>query len=465
MRAVTVLAAVLIAGLAGLGAALWLTAPTAGVPEIREGAVLVLDRDGLARVDLAVVHETLIPEWVVASGGVKGLQFDRLRREAGQDRNLGALLDRMSLLAEVDPVLNARELLGLVETWNRYLAAAGEPWRLAGEIRVGGDGGEWRLKTYRILLDDATASVAGRQYRVEIRRRVDDTTQIDTWLGHVHDHRDGVVVLLDAILDLALDRVWPLLDPAVDAELEPALAAQAAAIRAEVAASLPPGAVEALTATAEDRFWMLRAADAVHARHQCGSQFLIAKVPWSGMEARDLATLQLYADAAADSPCPDVTANEALLFAARSYHLRATPGLQDALERLVAWAGAAVVVHEARHAADVDALAGQPISCLGCPEGTTPVAALEGSAYLASFASPGYGAVSLFQACGLDPSLVPDRAAMIRFLVDRLVPGGCAGAPPEDLSLKARLLERELFLRSEPVTLAGFPASLPVGDP
>lgn len=465
MRRATVLAAAVLTGCALLAAAAWLAPGPPEVPEIRAGAVLTLDRPGLAQVDLAAVHERLIPEWILATGGVEDLQFDRLRREAGRDRNLGALLDRMALLAEADPVLNARELLGLVETWNAYLSAAGEPWRLAGEIRVGGEGAQWRLKSYRIVLDDASAEVAGRSYRVEIRRRVDETTLVDTWLGHVHDHQDGVVVLLDAILSLSLDRVWPLLDPALDAELDPVMAGRATALRAEVARALPAPAVEALAATAEDRFWMLRAADAVHARHQCGSQFLIAKVPWNGMEARDLATLQLHADTAGTHPCPDVTGTEALLFAARSYHLRATSGLKDALERLVAWAAAAVAVHEARHAADVERLGGQPIPCLGCPEGTTPVVALEGSAYLASFASPDHGAVSWLQACGLDPAALPERTAIIRFLADRLTPGGCEGTPPADLAARARELEQAVFLRTEPVTLSGWPATLPVADP
>ncbi len=446
-----------------LGFALWWERPP-GIPEIRDGATLTLDREALARVDLASVHEELVPTWVVASGGVKDLHWERLRREAGKDRNLGALLDRMHVLIEADPVLNATELLALVRTWNDYLAAAGEPWRLGGEVTVGAGGGSLRLKSYLVLLGDGRVDVGDDSYVASVRRRVDDTTQVDTWLGHVHSHEDGVVVLLDRVTSFALDRVWVMLDPVLDPELDPLQRAFAPAIREEVARALPPEAVEALRLTAEDRMWMNRAADSVHFRHQCGSQFLIARVPWNGMSPRDLATLQLHAAGSDTRPCPDVTEQEALVFSARSYHVRRVPGVREALERLVAWVAGGVAVHEARHAGDVERLRGQPIACLGCPEGTSHVAALEGSAYIASFAHVGTAALSLFQACGLDPALVPDRAGMVRFLADRLVEGGCDAAPPADLVERARALELDLFGRSDAIALRDFPAGLPVSS-
>lgn len=434
-----------------------------GPPEIRAGATLVVDREALAAVDLAAVHEELVPDWVVSSGGMKPMQFRRIRREAGKDPNLGALLDRMEVLFEADPVLNATELLGLVRTWNAYLATAGEPWRLAGEVQVGDGGGQLLLKSYRVIWDEGEVRVGERPFDAEIRRRVDRTTLVDAWLGQMHDPADGLVVLLDRVTAFSLDQLWPMLDPLLEGELDPLARAFAPAVRAEVAAWLSAEELAALQATAEDRYWMNRAAEAIHGRHQCGSAFYVARVPWNGLSPRDLATLQQAAAEGVGDPCPDVTETEALLFAVRSSHVRREPLVRQALEHLVGLTAHAVAVHEARHAADDAALAGQPIPCVGCPAETTHLAALEGSAYAASFAHPDHGAVSMYQACALDPAWVPDRAAMVAFLVRRMNDGrGCAAGPPAARAGRADALQVEIFGRSDPIVVSDFPTSLPV---
>jgi hypothetical protein len=453
-----------------LGAGLvWALEADPGPPEIREGALLTVDREALAAVDLAAVHEELVPDWVVSSGGMKRMQFGRIRREAGKDRNLGALLDRMEVLFEADPVLNSAELLGLVRTWNAYLATAGEPWRLAGEVQIGDGGGQLLLKSYRVIWDEGEVRVGEAPFAAEIRRRVDRTTLVDAWLGHMHDPNDGVVVLLDRVTSFSLDQLWPMLDPLLEPELDPLSRAFAPSVRAEVAAWLTAEELAALEATAEDRYWMNRAAAAIHGRHQCGSAFYVARVPWNGMSPRDLATIQQTAAMGLDAPCPDVTETEALVFAVRSHHVRRTPNVREALEHLVGLTAHAVAVHEARHAADDLALQGQPIPCVGCPPETTHLAALEGSAYAASFAHPAHGAISMYQACALDPDWVPDRAAMVEFLVRRLNGGAGCGAGPGsplwtegDRASRAAALQEEVFGRAEPVVVSDFPTSLPV---
>jgi hypothetical protein len=440
----------------------WMNDP--GPPVIADGALLVVDREALAQVDLQLLHEELIPDWVVSGGGMRRLHFDRILREAGHDPNLGAVLARMRVLFEADPVLHATELLSLVRVWNVYLAKAGEPWRLAGEVRVGEQGGVLYLKSYRVILSDGRVSVGEHTFQTEIRRRVDATTLVDGWLGSMHDHEDGVVVLLDSVTQFALDQVWVLLDPYLEPELDAVARANAPAVREQVRQALGEELFLALQQTAEDRFWMNKGAQLIHARHACGSAFVVARVPWNGMSARDLGTLQQAAAGTGSSPCPDVTETEAMLFAVRSSHVRRQPQLREALERLLGFVAAAVTVHEARHAADDLELAGQPVSCVGCPEGTSHVAALEGSAYAASFAHPQTGALALYQACALDEALVPDRVAMVRFLAERIAPGGCYAEPPADLAERASRLEREIFGRSHPIEVLDFPSSLPVGS-
>ncbi len=468
MRAVpTTWVRVLVAGLACLVGAVavgvtWWAPRQRPVPPIEDGAMLVLDREALAQVDLQRVHTELVPAWVVAQGGVKRMHWHRLRSEAGADPNLGALLDRMGVLLDAGPALNSRELVALVGVWNRYLAKAGAPWRLSGDVALGADGGSLRLKSYRVLLDDAVAVVGEERFGVRVQHRVDGTTQVDTWLGHLHGD-EGVVVLLDGVVTFTVDRVWPMLDPGLDDTLGGLQQAFGPALRAEVARALVPGDVSALQATAADRLWLVRAMDSVHARHRCGSQFLISRLPWNGLAPRDLATLQLHAADSVDQPCPEVTELEALAFATRSRHVRAQPGLRRALDRLTARVASAVAVHEARHAADVAAARrGESVACGGCPEGLAPVDRLELSAYLASFAHPSSAALSLFQACGLPEDLVRERAGVVQWAAARLVEGGCAAAPPPDLAARAAALERELFGRHDPIRLQGLPDGLPV---
>lgn len=447
----------------GIGAAVAPMAWRSRPPVITNGAQLTIDRDALSHIDLQLVHEELIPDWVVSSGGMKRMHFERMLREVTPDENLTALLARIRVLFEADPVLHATELLSLVRVWNQYLTKADQPWRLAGEVRVGDQGGVFYLKAYRVISEGSTVRVGEQSFAAEIRRRVDATTLVDGWLGSMHDHNDGIVILLDSVKQFALDQVWVMLDPYLDEQLDPMAKTFAPAVRREVESELGAELFAALQHTAEDRYWMNRAVDAIHARHACGSAFVVARVPWNGMSPRDIATLQLHA--ATPSACPDVTETEALLFAVRSQHVRAEPRIQEAVERLLGVVAGAVLVHEARHAADDRALMGQSVSCMGCPDDTSHVVALEGSAYAASFAHPRTAALSMYQACALDAAQVPDRVAMVHFIADRIIEGGCAKAPPEDLADRASEIERRVFGRSERIEIIDFPVSLPAGEP
>ncbi|MCB9688856.1 MAG: hypothetical protein H6738_21885 [Alphaproteobacteria bacterium] len=450
-----------VSALATTGAA-WCFRGDPLAPVVRDGATLVLDREALARVDLRLVHEELVPDWVVATGGLRSMSWDRLRREAGKDPNLGALLDRMAVLVDADPSLNAPELHAIVRAWNELLAKADEPWRLAGEVQVGGDGARWVLKSYLVIVDDGQVAVGERRFRVELRRRVDGIGQPDAWLGHMRDHTEGIVLLLDRVTTFSLDEVWPLLGaqtvPPTDLGRR-----FAEAIREEVARGLGPQDAALLAETSSDRAAMMDAVRAIHGRHSCGSAFAVTRLPWNGLSSRDLATLRIHTGSV-DDLCPEVLPDEAQTFATRSYHLQRTLGMREALERLVAFVAASVVVHEARHAADDAALAGQRIACVGCPRNTTHVEALEASAYLAAFADPDHAALALFQACNLDPQTVPERAATVGWLAERLVEGGCDGVPDPGLAERAAELERQIHLRSEPVRILDFPKGLPVSS-
>jgi hypothetical protein len=441
----------------------WRSQPPRPV-EVAPGELLVVDREALALVDLERVHSELVPSWVVARGGMRPNHFTQLRREAGRDPNLGAILDRMALLADADAVLNARELLGLVSTWNAYLDKAGQPWRMEGEILVNRGGGDdlLALRTYKVIHDGHTR-VGDRDYRTLVQRRADGTTLVEPYLGHMRSWERGVILLHDRIKDYALDEIWPLLDPASTPD-DPVAAAFAEPLRQAVRESLGSVVADRLESTAPARAAMIEAVASVHARHRCGSQFLVSRLPWNGFDTTDVTKLQIHAAAAADQPCPDVTPAEAETLVASSRQLQQTPALRDATERLVAWVAGAVAVHEARHAADDARLDAEGLfACSGCPSDLGRVEALEASAYLASFAAPHLGVMSMYQACALDPDRLPDRAAAVAFLAERLGTT-CDQGPPPDLVERARGVEIELFGRLTPVDLRDFPVSLPVAD-
>lgn len=446
---------------AGAAAAVRATAvPRAAPISVRDGAALVVDRDALDRVNLELVHTELVPDWTAASGGVRGLHLERLRRAVAPDPNLLALLDRVAEL-ETDPVPNGPELRALLRAWNEYVSRGGAPWRLGGEVVLGDDGARYLVKTYRAITDEPTARVGDAAFRVEVRRRVDALGASDAWLGRMHDHQEGVVLLLDRLTSFALDEVWPTLDP--ELPLTPLQSTFAPAIRAELARHLAPAELGALEQTAADRFYLMRAVGGIHARHACGSTFTVSKLAWSGFAARDLATFQRHTGPL-DGPCPEVLPEEALTLATRSWHVRRTAGVREALERLVAVVARGVSIHEARHAADDRLLSGQRIACIGCPEGTSHLGALEASAYVAAFADPAHSVLSLFQACRAAEEASEDVREAVAFVAGRVVDGGCAAPPPSDLAARAAALEAEVFLRSDRMELAAFPDGLPVSS-
>lgn len=431
---------------------------------LEEGAPLVVDKAALRTIDLAEVHEELVPSWVVARGGMRELQLKTLSKALRADRSLVAIIERIGQLAESDPVLNAAELKALVATWNAYLDAAGEPWRMEGEVVVNLGDDLFALRTYRVIYDGETR-VGKHTYRTRLQRRADDTTQVEPYLGHVQSWKEGVLLLHDRIRDYTLDEVWVLLDEDLDVGDDPIRRAFLEPLRAEMRSALGDEVVDRLAVAAAHRRAMLDVVAQVHSRHRCGSQFLISRVPWNGFQPADVARLEVHAAAAAHQECPDVTPEEARVLVTSSRRIREQEGLKDALERLIAWVAGAVVIHEARHAADDDGRAGNgaPLLCLDCPPELKRVGVLEASAYVASFAAPKRGVLSMYQACRLEAERTPVRAEAVAFLMERLGTT-CVDGPPPDPVERGRGVEVELFGRLTPVDLLDFPVGLPATD-
>lgn len=420
-----------------------------------------VDREALAGIDLHHVHAELWPGLVASLQADAGAQQDAhvaLRQAVAADPNLADLVDEVVGLT-ADPVASAPALLQRARAWNDYLDAHGLPWRLALSVHVHPDDAQILVKTYRVVADARTI-VGDRSTRTRVVTRADRTALVEAWLGTTVGD-GGALLQLDRIVVFALDRVWPLLDPALDDRRDAVDRAFAPSIRASAARALPEH-VEVLANTAAGRFFMGRAADAVHDRHGCGSRFVIGEIPFDGLAVADLRVLSRYAAASDRSPCPDVTREEALLFRLHSDALQAEPELQPALEALVAWIARAFAVHEARHVADAEQTGAEPPPCPGCPDALPVEGRRELSAYVASFVDPELGGLALYQACRLDPRQVPVRAEVVRWVADRLG-DACAEGPPDDLPERARALEVELFGRSEPIRVDdAFPRGLPL---
>jgi len=417
----------------------------------------------LEAVDLERVHAELFPEWVIQASRPPGRSdraeqaLDALRTEVEPDDNLTALVDEMALLVGEDPAEHAHRLLYLCWAWSEYLDDQGRPWRLVGAVRVGSDTSYFYTKSYQVL-SDGLARVGGVDHRVRLVTRADHTNVVEAYLGAVEERTEGALVVVDRVVDLAVDEVWPLMSPAAEGELDPVPRAFAEPVRAEVSAALSAPDVEVLRETAEDRARLVATVEAIRARRDCGSRFVIPFMPWEGIEPEDEGSWFGYADRSEGSSCPMLTREEATVVVEVSRRLREAEGLEDALEALVAQVSRAVAIHELRHVAD-----GDHTPCPGCPDGAHPAVVPELSAYAASFAAPGIGVTALFQGCLADRTTGGSHALALELILARLLDDGCQGGPPPDLYERASALEEQLFARSEPTTLpADYPAALPL---
>jgi hypothetical protein len=418
MRTAALLAAGLAAGALGAFGWIWL-----GTPRLAGGAsglpALPAQVDpGLAQVDLATVH-----------GAWPGPSDPRLATWVAPDPTLSAIVGAWGQ--------NSADPRPAAVLWNGYLRLAHQPWRIA----VTPDGA--RFATYRLV--EATATQIG-EVRIdgEIWDRVGGSLPNEPWIG-ITAADEPPVVLLDPLVAFTLDRIWPLLDPALAPTLDDLSRRFADPVRSVLGRELSAEEMAILAQTAEDRYWMVRTAEQIASRRTCGSSFTLTGVPWNGLDAREVEALRT-AIGRGSAACPEVTDTEMLVFAVRSGRVRRAPALRPALEHLVALVGRLFVLHEARHAFD----RGEIRSTLD------PAAAREAAAYLATLADPELAMVSAFQLC------TAGEVKGARAVSDAL--GGlCEHGPPPDLPARAADLAEDWFDGRSVTAIHTAPARLSVG--
>lgn len=426
-------------------------------------------RSVLEAIDFEYVHARLLPDWVISlqhdpytvGRDRESRRFSELVTEAGRDPNLASLLHELRDRATSGVTLHAAQISHLLDGWNAYMQDAGLPWYVAYDVLKTARGGRLYTRSYRIHAD-VSAQVAGLPQHLRVLVRVDDTNVGELFFGQTTVEERRAVVVSDRITEFALDRLWPMMDPAGDGRLEGMERAFAPALRREAAMSLSSASLSALRRGAETRRGLQQRLDEIGRRDACGKGIEVENLPWNGLTPKGQSIVARAAAHNAKAGCSLVTEEDAELLIGASNDLANDAGLHAALGQLAAWLAQAVSVHEVRHLAD-SAPGTEGSDCEHCPSGMTERGKAEVSAYVASIASPGVGYLSLYQACGVDIPAMHDSGGALDFVLGVLMPNGCDAGPGEDLYAQARLLDWVLFKRVERIELPeAFPDQLPL---
>lgn len=419
----------------------------------------------LEGVDTEALHAEHFPAWIIAaSRGVESEQararWSALQDAVEADDNLTELLRRLDgLTASGRLVDRGEELTAWFSQWNGYLDEHEVPYQLSGGLMSGEPVHIWATSLH--TLADLRVGVGERSVRARVFERVDRTNLREFYLGAADPAVDGAVILSDRVFEYALDRLWPVLDPAVaDDELFPSARPFAADIRREVAAGLPADVLETLRSTAAARLEIVAAADAIRSRTDC-SRFVISRIPWHGFAERDLDNMARAVDEWSECPGVKPAEHRALDHGSRALH--GVEGLQPAVESLLAWSTTTIALHEARHVADAEDVGGyeERLDCTICQDRDGASVTAELSAYAASIAWSEAPVTALYQAC----DAVADQAGSHRRALELLLDAtssSCNVAPVE-LGPAMQALEQRAFDRSDPITLPeDYPATLPL---
>ena len=421
-------------------------------------------------VDLRPLYEEELPSWGAAVANVaRGSDPDA---EVEAFRELQFAADGIPRLASIlvplreaalDPESHSQQLVSAVADWNGATDRAGVPVWVHPWVR---SDGAFYVKTYEVL-NDGEVFVDGRGYRARFVARMDSLNVVEGRVGSVIDHEEGAIVLVDRLRALVADDLWPLMSRPADIHPDrPALSRIFTHhVRAAVSDFIGQDAVLALQRTAPAREDIVRTVDVIRDRGARCSRFHVKRVNWYGFAPADISLLRDFARRDSGLPCPSVRFDEVERFREDFRTIVSDGEAIDVAARLLAWAGRAVLVHEARHAADDDRDGGIDTweSCAGCPEDLTGRELHEASAYSASFADPVSGVFAVFQACQVarDSDGVHARAASR--VLDAIGSDICAQGPPDDLTTRAAMVERSWFGREPVVELgAGLPERLPM---
>lgn len=435
---------------------------------------IAVQHSELALIDMERVHAELLPRWVIslqhgayASGRWESEQaLTALTSEAGKDPNLKALLEDLNDKITDSVTGYAPEIRELFRGWNGYMERNSLPWHVEHDIASTAHGGSLYIRSYKVVSDLRVEVGAGAE-RARILVRADKTNLGELFFGVTSRHGDGAMIMSDRIGDYAIDKLWPIIGESPSEELTPADQAIAPFLQREASEAIARQSIDSLKRGAKTHHELRQMLAEIDHRRGCGASIEVPNLPWNGLTVRSKQIISRAAEKNQKRHCPKLTRSDAERLFAVSDRLSSDAGFVGAMGELSAWLARAVTVHEARHAADESRASARESApaCLSCPSSMGATERSEASAYLAALSTPGYGYVSLMQACGVNQAQAHSNGAALSYVLGRVVPGGCDGALPTDLYVRARALEMELFGRSDEIVLPeSFPRSLALGS-
>lgn len=420
----------------------------------------------LDEVDLDGVHRRHLPDWIIAvDNATPGTEDDRLvqarqvlRAAIAADENLIELFEELDELVTTGGLKGDKGVeraLWLSRAWSQYLSDNDLPFFVHANVLVT-PRRMYYAHTYRVTAD-TSGTVDDESYRVRALSRLDQINLRELYLGYASNLDEGALVITDRVVELALDRIWPMLAP--HARGDRLQLAYAGAVASEARRDLPGGTFAALRDTAQARGELVAVYDAMMSRREC-SRFWIMRPPPLGY---DDGTLDDVVDVIGTGPCAAVKPSEMQTLRKASATLQSNAELDEALQRLTAWAARPVALHELRHVADDDAFdleEGRP--CGVCTSTDPAPVRAEVAAYAAQLAWTDAPATAAYQVCQTTQGEGTVHARARKVLTAALG-WTCEDGPPADLTGSMRTLEADELETSDAIALAAdFPERLPL---
>lgn len=386
----------------------------------------------IAGVPVAEIHEALIPAWVVelGQGSPANSAYSALHNAAAGNPELQAIVSSMfDSTTRVDREQGVAEQAELVERWNEWMRTNNAPYALQLPMWSRLRYQQFMPMTYYVA---ATFSVPGEvePVPVDFLTRLDPLNLVEGYAGHVREGSPRATVLVEQVTQSATWDIWPMLDPALDAEMPAHLAAIAPRVRAEIQALLSPEDFAALQRTAGARLQFMQQVDQIQSRIECGGGFEFLTIPLRGY-SDDILLQWRENDAEPDNgrSCPGLTFSEVDAMREASAALRGVPGVRQAAYALVAAVGRGVAIHEVQHSYDLHV----DIACNGCGISAESILA-EASAYAASFADPAIGWTTLYLSCIELEEISGQHGFAVYAVLDAMNFPECEGTLPENLT-------------------------------
>ena len=392
-------------------------------------------------VDLARVHEHLLPAWAIALAHVEDRWSDEdrayrdLQTAVSGDKNLSAIVAEFRQIGwRPDAANQLQRLEYLAWAWSDYLAKQGAPYALEADMMTLSSGDFLYFKAYRIV-DLRQVNVGEHHFELELVSRLDQTNIRELYLGATHVEGVHARLMLDRIQEFTDEQVLPLFDSRHQTPLE-------SQVYEGLRRALTHGDLLAIEAELRRRRVARDIEHAITQNPEC-ADFALSEDTLEHFDLFRDVVFKLEVDG--PSHLCTLSSEQHRELTQVNYWGGPAVGFASAHGNLVDLVTRAVGTHEARHMADADT----GINCDDCGR-LSAGAVIEVSAYTASLAWSPTPALVVLQACQVQHTKGPHGEA-IRYLLPLL--GASCSEVPDSLSEDAQRFERERFGRNDPISM------------